>query len=73
MTSTLEKDEIVFCINCVQAIYPGIWSNSPLKVRDLIHEVYDEDVPLTTIEELINERIVEQDEYSILYNNYGFK
>ena len=56
MTSTLEKDEIVFCINCVQAIYPGIWSNSPLKVR-----------------ELINERIVEQDEYSILYNNYGFK
>ena len=41
MTSTLEKDEIVFCINCVQAIYPGIWSNSPLKVRDLIHEVYD--------------------------------
>lgn len=73
MTSTLEKDEIVFCINCVQAIYPGIWSNSPLKVKELIYDVYDEDVPLAIIEELIDERIVEQDEYSILYNNHGFK
>jgi hypothetical protein len=73
MTSTLEKDEIVFCINCVQAIYPGIWSDSAFKIRELIQDVYDENIPLATIEELIDERIVEQDEYSILYNNYGFK
>jgi hypothetical protein len=44
-----------------------------LKVRDLIHEVYDEDIPVETIEELINERIVEQDEYSILYNQHGYR
>ena len=73
MASTLEKDEIVFCINCIQAIYPGIWSNSPLKVKELIYEVYDENIPLETIEELYNERIVEQDEYSILFNNYGYR
>jgi len=73
MTSTLEKDEIVFCINCVQAIYPGIWSNSAFKIRELIQDVYDENIPLATIEELIDERIIEQDEFSILYNNYGFK
>jgi len=73
MTSTLEKDEIVFCINCVQAIYPGIWSNSAFKIRELIQDIYDENIPLATIEELIDERIIEQDEFSILYNNYGFK
>jgi hypothetical protein len=73
MTSTLEKDEIVFCINCVQAIYPGIWSNSAFKVKELIYDVYDEDIPLATIEELIDERIVEQDEYSILYSQHGYK
>jgi hypothetical protein len=73
MTSTLEKDEIVFCINCIQTIYPGIWSDSPLKVRDLIQEVYDEDIPLETVEKLYQERIVEEDEYSILFNNHGYR
>jgi len=37
------------------------------------NEVYDEDVPVETIEELINERIVEQDEYSILYSQHGYR
>lgn len=73
MTSNLAKDEIVFCINCIQAIYPGIWSNSPKKVRDLIQDVYDENIELSIVEELFDERIVEQDEYSILFNNYGYK
>jgi len=73
MTNTLEKDEIIFCINCIQSIYPGIWSNSPKKVRDLIQDVYDENIELSIIEELIDERIIEQDEYLILYGNYGYK
>ena len=73
MTSTLEKDEIVFCINCVQAIYPGIWSNSAFKIRELIQDIYDENIPLKTIEELIDERIIEQDEFSILYSNNGYR
>ena len=73
MKSTLEKDEIIFCINCVQAIYPGVWSDSAFKIKELIYDVYEEDISLATIEELINERIIEQDEYLLLYGNYGYK
>ena len=73
MTSTLEKDEIVFCINCVQTNYPGIWSDTPLKVKELLFDVYEEDVDIKIVEGLFNERIIEEDEYLLLYGNYGYK
>tara|TARA_R110000868_G_scaffold252615_1_gene509305 strand:- start:393 stop:599 length:207 start_codon:yes stop_codon:yes gene_type:complete len=68
----MTKDEIVFCINCIQSIYPGIWSDTPQKVRDLIQDVYDEDVAIEDVEELFSQRIIEEDESLILYNGYGY-
>lgn len=65
----MTKDEIIFCINCIVTVYPGIWSDTPEKVRDLIQDVYEETVELEIIEELFNERIVEEDEWSTMYNN----
>ena len=37
----MTKDEIVFCINCIKSVYPGIWSDTPEKVKSLINDVYD--------------------------------
>ena len=58
----MTKDELVFCINCIRSVYPGIWSNTPEKVKQLINDVYEVDVELSQVEELYNERIIEEDE-----------
>jgi hypothetical protein len=68
----MTKDELVFCINCIQSIYPGIWSDTPQKVRDLIQDVYDEDALIEDVEELFSQRIIEEDESLILYSDYGY-
>lgn len=69
----MTKDELVFCINCIKSVYPGIWSDTPQKVRDLIQDVYEDNVELKDVEELFNERIIEEDEYDIMFANYGYK
>ncbi len=73
MTSNLSKDEIVFCINCIQANYPGIWSDTPEKLKELLFDIYDENVDLSTVKELCDQRIIEEDEYAIAFSNYGYR
>jgi len=68
----MTKDELVFCINCIKSVYPGIWSDTPEKVRDLIQDVYDDDVDIKDVQELYGERIVEQDDYELTFKNYGY-
>jgi len=68
----MTKDELVFCINCIRSVYPGIWSDTPDKVQLLIKDVYDDDVELEQVEELYNERIVEQDDYELIFKHNGY-
>lgn len=68
----MTKDELVFCINCIRSVYPGIWSDTPNKVKNLINDVYDVDVELKQVEELYDERILEQDEYDLIFKNNGY-
>lgn len=68
----MTKDELVFCINCIRSVYPGIWSDTPDKVKDLINDVYDVNVELEQVEELYDERILEQDEYDLIFKNNGY-
>ena len=68
----MTKDELVFCINCIKSVYPGIWSDTPEKVKDLIQDVYDDDVDIKDVQELYDERIVEQDDYELTFKNYGY-
>ena len=68
----MTKDEIIFCINCITAVYPGIWSDTPEKVRDLIQDVYEVDIELDTVKELFDERIIEEDEWNIMYRDNGY-
>lgn len=68
----MTKDELIFCINCAKSIFPGIFSDTPEKVQKLLMDVYEEDIKLSDIEELFNERIIEEDEYDIMYRNYGY-
>ena len=68
----MTKDEIVFCINCIKSVYPGIWSDTPEKVKSLINDVYDVEVEINTINELYNERILEQDEYDLMFAKHGY-
>jgi hypothetical protein len=68
----MTKDELVFCINCIRSVYPGIWSDTPDKVKNLINDVYDVDVELKQVEELYDERILEQDEYDLIFKNNGY-
>ena len=68
----MTKDELVFCINCVKSVYPGLWSDTPEKVKQLIEDVYDENVLLSDVIELFKERIIEEDEYDIMFKNHGY-
>ena len=68
----MTKDELIFCINCIKSVYPGIWSDTPEKVKDLIQDVYDDDVDIKDVQELYDERIVEQDDYELTFKNYGY-
>lgn len=68
----MTKDELVFCINCIKSVYPGIWSNTPEKVKQLINDVYEVDVELSQVEELYNERIIEEDDYDLMFKNNGY-
>lgn len=68
----MTKDELVFCINCIRSVYPGIWSDTPEKVRQLINDVYEDNVELSQVEELYNERIIEQDEYELMFKHNGY-
>ena len=68
----MTKDELVFCINCVRSVYPGIWSDTPDKVRQLINDVYEVDVELAQVQELYDERIIEQDDYDLMFKNNGY-
>lgn len=68
----MTKDELVFCINCIRSVYPGIWSDTPEKVRKLIIDVYEDDVELSQVEELYDERIIEQDEYELMFKHNGY-
>ena len=68
----MTKDELIFCINCIKSVYPGIWSDTPEKVKDLIQDVYDDDVDIKEVQELYDERIVEQDDYELTFKNYGY-
>jgi hypothetical protein len=68
----MTKDELVFCINCIRSVYPGIWSDTPDKVRQLINDVYEVDVELAQVQELYDERIIEQDDYDLMFKNNGY-
>jgi hypothetical protein len=68
----MTKDELVFCINCMRSVYPGLWSDTPEKVRQLINDVYEVDVELSQVEELYNERIIEDDEYELMFKHNGY-
>lgn len=68
----MTKDELVFCINCIRSVYPGIWSDTPEKVRQLINDVYEDDVELSQVQELYDERIIEQDEYELMFKHNGY-
>lgn len=69
----MTKDEIIFCINCVKTVYPGIWSDSPDKVQKLLEDVYEETVDINIIEELFNDRIIEEDEALYMYKDFGYE
>lgn len=68
----MTKDELVFCINCIRSVYPGIWSDTPEKVRQLINDVYEVDAELAQVQELYDERIIEQDDYDLMFKNNGY-
>ena len=68
----MTKDELIFCINCAKSIFPGMWSDTPEKVRQLLIDVYEEDISLADVEELFDERIIEEDEYDIMYRMHGY-
>jgi hypothetical protein len=68
----MTKDELVFCINCIRSVYPGIWSDTPDKVRQLINDVYEVDANLAQVQELYDERIIEQDDYDLMFKNNGY-
>jgi hypothetical protein len=68
----MTKDELVFCINCIRSVYPGIWSDTPDKVRQLINDVYEVDAELAQVQELYDERIIEQDDYDLMFKNNGY-
>ena len=68
----MTKDELVFCINCIKSVYPGLWSDTPDKVRQLINDVYEVDVELAQVQELYDERIIEQDDYDLMFKNNGY-
>lgn len=68
----MTKDELVFCINCIKSVYPGIWSDTPEKVRHLLMDVYEEDVDLADVKQMFDERIIEEDEYDIMYRTHGY-
>jgi hypothetical protein len=68
----MTKDELVFCINCIRSVYPGIWSDTPDKVRQLINDVYEVDADLAQVQELYDERIIEQDDYDLMFKNNGY-
>ena len=63
----MTKDEIIFCINCIKSIYPGIWSDSPKKIKDLIKDVYDEEVELDEITSLYNDLICTEDDFELIF------
>jgi len=68
----MTKDELVFCINCIRSVYPGLWSDTPEKVRQLINDVYEVDAELAQVQELYDERIIEQDDYDLMFKNNGY-
>ena len=68
----MTKDELVFCINCIRSVYPGIWCDTPDKVRQLINDVYEVDAELAQVQELYDERIIEQDDYDLMFKNNGY-
>lgn len=68
----MTKDELVFCINCIRSVYPGIWSDTPEKVRQLINDVYEVDAELAQVQELYDERIIEQDDYDLMFKHNGY-
>jgi hypothetical protein len=63
----MTKDEIIFCINCIKSIYPGIWSDSPEKIKNLIKDVYDEDVDVNEVRRLYNDLISTEDDFELIY------
>jgi hypothetical protein len=63
----MTKDEIIFCINCIKSIYPGIWSDSPEKIKNLIKDVYDEDVDINEVRRLYNDLISTEDDFELIY------
>jgi hypothetical protein len=68
----MTKDELVFCINCIRSVYPGIWSDTPDKVKQLINDVYEVDVELAQVQELYDDRIIEQDDYDLMFKHNGY-
>jgi hypothetical protein len=68
----MTKDELVFCINCIKSVYPGMWSDTPEKVQHLLMDVYEEDVDLADVKQMFDERIIEEDEYDIMYRTHGY-
>jgi hypothetical protein len=63
----MTKDEIIFCINCIKSIYPGIWSDNPEKIKNLIKDVYDEDVDVNEVRRLYNDLISTEDDFELIY------
>jgi hypothetical protein len=63
----MTKDEIIFCINCIKSIYPGIWSDSPEKIKNLIKDVYDEDVDVNEVRRLYNDLISTENDFELIY------
>jgi len=68
----MTKDELIFCINCIKSIYPGIWSDTPEKIRDLISDVYEIEVELSHVKELYDERIIEDSDYELMFKHNAY-
>jgi len=66
----MTKDELLFCVNCVRSAYPGIYSDSPDKVKQLIEDIYEKDVDVNMIIELFDQMFIEEDEAAFIYKEF---
>lgn len=72
MKKNIDKDELIFCINCIKSGYDSYFTDGPEKVKQLIEEVFDIKVDLQDVIDLYDVNIIEEEESRILYRELGY-
>jgi hypothetical protein len=72
MKKSIDKDELIFCINCVKSGYDSYFTDGPEKIKQLIEDIFDIKVDLQDVIDLYDVNIVEEEEVRLLYKEFGY-